>query len=117
MKLWFHLVLAVVAVAGFVHGGSGVVADPVTWTSEVGPHSAATTDPIFKEGGCAGIAAHFAANPIPLNAIDLETGDEIIGWEVYCPDVVVASQGSMGGTGPVRMIPRNFGFIRMKYAP
>jgi hypothetical protein len=115
MKVWFHVALALLVGAGFVQDAT-VGADPIVFDFDVGCASAPTTDPIFHETGCEGIKAHFEANPIPLEAIDISNGKEIIGWEIHCPVEVSVSAGTMTGPGPSRRVFRTFGWIEVKYA-
>jgi hypothetical protein len=119
MKFWLHAVLALLVFAGVLNGvgiGNTAEANPTTYDFEIGPSSSKTTDPIYDASDCEGIAQHFVENPIPLNALDVANGEEIVGWEIACPIDVVASGGDMNGPGSSRIIPRRFGFIRVKYA-
>jgi hypothetical protein len=117
MKSPIHLLLAIVALAGFVHQTPPPVeADIVVYDFDVGPASSSTTDKVYQADGCEGIADHFAANPPPIGAIDAFNGREIIGWEVVCGEEIAAAGGTMGGPGGERIIPRSFGHIRVSYA-
>jgi len=91
-----------------------VGASVTTFDVNVGATSAATMDPIYASLGCAGIAAHMSANPIPVGAIDVANGKEIVGYEVICEGGVVAWGGTLAGSR--RTVARTFGYIRLYYA-
>jgi hypothetical protein len=109
-----HLLLASLVLAGFVHTSD---ANPSYFHFEQGSASTEATMPPYLADDCEGVRRHFQANPVPVGAIDVEMGKEILGYEILCPDVAVAGGGSMAGGGPERIIPRPWGAIRVKYAP
>ena len=118
MKFLIHAVLALVTIVGLTQGAPSAYSNPVPFNVSTGAYSAATMDPIYLTQDCEGISAWCELHPIPLNAIDVENGREIIGYEVICDDLTVAGAGV--GTGfPIdqRDVPRGCGKIVLKYAP
>jgi hypothetical protein len=115
MKSWLpHLLLACLVLAGFVHTSR---AEAVFFDFEAGPASASATAGPYHDADCEGVKRHFQQNPVPIGAIDVATGDEIVGYEIFCPMDVVLSEGAMEGPGGERFVPREWGGIRVKYAP
>ena len=117
MKNSLRLALAALVLLGCVCTSFATV-PPYSFSVPSSPSSEQMTDSIYNASGCAGIAAHFNQNPPPVGAIDLDTGREIIGWEVECPDTILASGGQTGGDpSDERVIPRAWGNIIVHYAP
>ena len=117
MKHSLRLALAALVLLGCVCTSFATV-PPYSFSVPSSPSSEQMTDSIYNASGCAGIAAHFDQNPPPLEAIDLDNGREIIGWEVDCHDHTVAQGGQTGGDpADERVIPRAWGTITVHYAP
>jgi hypothetical protein len=120
MKILIHAALLSFVVVGLLHDvPSAHSSTPVyNFNDPASPSSLETTTPIYLTGDCPAIQGHFAANPVPLGAIDAETGREIVGYEIWCDDQLV---GEGGGKSPdpadQRHIPRAFGYIKVYYAP
>ena len=93
---------------------SALRADIVTFDVNTGDTSAGTMDPIYASLGCAGIASHMSSHPIPVGAIDVANGKEVVGWEVICEGGTVAWGGTLAG--PRRTVARACGYIRLYYA-
>ena len=117
MKNSLRLALAALVLLGCVCTSFATV-NPYSFSVPSSPSSEQTTDPIYNSGGCEAIKNHFLLNPPPIGDIDIDTGREIIGWEVDCHDNVVAQGGQTNGLpGDERVIPRAWGSITVHYAP
>ena len=118
MKFLIHAALTLLAIVGLVRGVPSAYSDITTFNVNNGAYAPQAIDPIYQALDCEGIHDYCNRNPIPLNAIDVDNGREIIGWEVVCEGEVVVAQGT--GTGnpeDQRDVPRSFGKIVLKYAP
>ncbi len=76
------------------------------------------TDDLYASGGCPAIVADFSDHPVPLGAIDVSNGREIVGWEIICDDHLVLLEGNTAPAGEdERDVQRSFGTIRLHYQP
>ena len=117
MKHSLRLALAALVLLGCVCTSFATV-NPYSFSVPSSPSSEQTTDAVYNNGGCEAIKAHFLQNPPRLGDIDIDTGREIIGWEVDCHAKTVAQGGDTSGGGiDERVIPRAWGTITVHYAP
>ncbi len=120
MKISIHTALFLFVVAGLLRDVPS--ADPsvtvYSFSAPSSPSSSETTTPIYVNGDCPAIQAHFMANPIPVGAIDADNGREIVGWEIWCEGVKLVEDGTKAADpANRRLIPRAFGMIKVHYAP
>jgi hypothetical protein len=116
MKLWIHLALALLVVAGAMHdGGVPVGADTNNYDFDTDSAATHVVDPIYFDEGPDGIAAHFGAHPITLGAFDVFNGREIVGWSVHCEGECVATASTGQPSTSARAITRAFGTIVVRY--
>ncbi len=119
MKISVHAALFLFVVAGLLRDVPPAVPDVVAYSFSApsSPSSEETTGPIYQAGDCPAIQQHFTNNPIPVGAIDTDNGREIIGWEIWCDDLMLLEDG-MKAVDPAnqRTILRSFGHIKVHYA-
>ena len=116
MKLWIHLALSLLVIAGAMHdGGAPVGADTNNYDFDTESAAAHVVDPIYFEEGAAGVSAHFGAHPIPLGAFDAFNGREIVGWSVHCNGECLAAASTGQPSTAARQITRAFGTILVRY--
>jgi hypothetical protein len=115
MRASFFVALALFVVLGALRDARSELQP---YNVNYGWHGTAMCDATFASLGCEGIKDLFAEHPVPIGAIDEDTGREIMGWEIICDDELV-NWGGITGTGSEdhRDVPRAFGTIRIHYVP
>jgi hypothetical protein len=115
MKITIQLSLLLFVFLGIT---ASAYSDPMPFHVNAGWSSIPAWDAAYDEDECDGVYELFEEHPIPLGAIDVETGREIVGWEIICDDLIIMSVGNTT-TPPQdnRLVPRGTGWIRLHYPP
>jgi hypothetical protein len=113
MKLTIQLALFLFVFLGIT---AAAYPDPLPFNVHEGWSSMSAWDAAYGDDECDGVYELFEEHPIPIGAVDLDNGREIVGYEIICDDAILIDMGNTA-TPPEdnRVVPRGSGWIRLHY--